>query len=479
EAAERARQMRDVSRMLDAMEAPVAPASPPAQATARRLTLAPAEGARDGPTRGAFLLTPWAAAVAALALVTGLGIAWRRRRVHKQAPPSVSEVSIATHFASAPLPTSPEDTTIARPPATPDWTYKRTAFEAPTLQLTLEPVDLLSLRPAAAADPSTDTLRDAPGLPASLVARLHPDGRPTPLYLSGDQTYPSVRHVGTHADDFLAWEQVVREMRDAPGADGLLARWLLPALLRGKAALLERAAAQACLDEALARCRAELEACAPALRPWWRAHLLRTELARLRRLTGASRLLALRELGSDEHDRDAPVLDAWIDIHLAWSGWLVGMAARTRLDHAEATCSRLADIEPVPAMRRRAEILLCRANLEKGDARLLHLDNALGLLESVDARAPDPATSLLIANGMHQRAALLPPDAAAEACSAALGHAFSAGQHPAWHIASLEVRLAIQATYDGLPGHRVGGDVAAVLRRELTDARSLIHRGTP
>jgi hypothetical protein len=86
-------------------------------------------------------------------------------------------------------------------------------------------------------------------------------------------------------------------------------------------------------------------------------------------------------------------------------------------------------------------------------------------------------TLLLFAECAHRRAPLLRPDEAAEACSFALAHAFAAGQHAAWHIASLEMRIAIQQTYDQLTVARTPSDIITALRRELADARALLQTG--
>ncbi|WP_170207540.1 hypothetical protein [Luteibacter pinisoli] len=460
EAADRSRQMRDVSRMLDAMESPPDPALTVVPAPARTASIGVPPPTKARPTMHGV----WPGGVAAAAVIAFLalvlGMAWRRRkrRTSSAAPPALS---IAESFEPVTPPAPPEDAAMA-PPPTPDWTYKRTAYEAPTLQLALEPVDLLA-RPRA---------------PGASVDRLHAPGMPACLYLSGEREHPTLRHVGDHADDVVAWEAIVRDYLNADGEEGYLARWLLPALHRAAAPLLDRQAAEARLDEALALCQAALDTVPPARRPWWRAHQLRTGLARLTRSSGATRLLALRELGSDEHDHDAPALDAWVDVHLAWAGWLVGHAAQARLGVADGVCERLGTVAPVLASKRRADVFLQRASLAKGDARLVHLDAAHALLLSVANDSGDPAVRWTLAHCIHQRATLLPPDAAAEACSDALGHAFAIGQHPAWHIASLELRLAIQLTHDTLPGHGTPNDVAGSLRRELASARSRLRTGT-
>ncbi|UPG96153.1 hypothetical protein [Luteibacter aegosomatissinici] len=471
--------MRDVSRMLDAMEIPAEPGTAARQATTPPAAVIPVTSMVAPPSQATpehvhLPLTTWAAICAAAAGITGvLALAWhrRRRRPGKSTP---AAISIAPAFAPAEagLPSGPdtpkEDAPMARNPNPPDWTYKRTAFETPSLQLTLEPVDLLSRPRMPVEDVSP-----------SLITRLHAPGIPPTLYLSGDRFHPSIRHVGGHGDDFIAWEAIVRATLDAPGDDGQLARWLLPPLLCLRAPYLARKDALASLAEAVSLCRAMLDKNSGEGLTWWRAHLLRAELARLTRSSGATRLLALRNLGSDADDDDVPALDAWVDVHLAWSTWLVGVAAKERLGLADQICTRLARIAPAHAARRRAEVMMRRASLGKGEARLADLDHAMSLLHAASGEVDDPATLLLFADCAHRRAPLLPHDEALEACSFALANAFAAGQHAAWHIASLEMRIALQHTHDTLAGTAPPGDIAATLRRELADARSLLRTGSP
>lgn len=477
-AAEQAQQRRDVLRMVDAMEtAPddVATVSsvalPPSLAPARRRDKPAVDASRGAPAVRTWVIAVAATAAAAVALVLAT-LAWRRR-VRRRADAATPSVSIASHFAEvvAPVaeslaepapppepPVPPEDPTMATPPAA-DWTYQRTTFEAPTVQLALEPVDLLP-KP-----------RGAP-LPRGLLERLHSPGDVATLYLSGTREHPMLRHVGLHRDDFAHWENVLREYLDADGEEGHLARWVLPMLLCQRAPFVGRKEAAAHVDEAIMLCDIALDDANDHERPWWRAQRLRTQLARIARQSGATRLLALRDLGSDADDNDAPSLDAWIDVHLAWSGWLMSVAARARLDIADDVCARLAEHDRPRAAHRRAEVMIRRAALAKGDARLALLDHAHSLCHAALAHAENPATLLLFARCSHQRALVLPPDEAAEACSFALGHAFAAGMHPAWRIESLELRLAIQLTHDALPGQPATGDVATLLRRELADARA-------
>jgi hypothetical protein len=267
---------------------------------------------------------------------------------------------------------------------------------------------------------------------------------------------------------------------EAPTNDGELARWLLPALLRLRARCLPPDQAAAVLDEATSLCAVGKDASStPERGAWWQAQWLRTRLDRLGLGSGASRLLGLRQLGTDTCETEAPVLDAWIDVHLAWSGWLIGAAARARLDIADNACRRLAAHDPVRSAHRHGEVMLRRAGLARGDMRLGYLDDALVLLDRAARALADPSTLLLMADANLQRAALLAPAEAAEACDVALRHAFAAGGHAAWRIASLEMRLAIQAIHDTLPGQSIQGDIANALRRELADARSLLHPGTP
>lgn len=469
EAAERARQMRDVARMLDAMEA--APTlGVPGSPEPVRSAVAPAPPAR--PTSRddhAFRMHSWGIGATLLAALAGVATWWWRGRKRRAALPPPA--SIASRFAAAASAATPdtEDPTIARPTSPPDWAYKATAFESPTLQLTLEPVDLLRRCPNDASPPASTTL----------IEQLHAPGTPARLYLSGDREHPAIRHVGDDAADFAGWEAILRGNIHAAADDGELARWLLPALLRLRATCLPPDEATAVLDEAASLCdRGMASSSAPEVVAWWQAQSLRVRLNRIGLGSGASRLLGLRELGTDACETEAPVLDAWIDVHLAWSGWLIGAASRARLDVADNVCRRLAVHDPVRGAHRHGEVMLHRAGLARGEMRLGYLDDALVLLERAARVLADPSTLLLMADASLQRAAMLAPADAAEACDIALRHAFAAGEHAAWRVASLEMRLAIQAMHDNLPGHTPEGDIANALRRELADARSLLHPGT-
>ena len=470
EAAERARQMRDVARMLDAMEAPPAlgvPGPPEPARSAVALATPPAPTVRGDRS---FRLRSWAIGATLLTTLAGGATWWWRHRKRRHALPPAA--SIASRFAAAANAAAPvtEDPTIARPTSPPDWAYKATAFETPTLQLTLEPVDLLRRCPGG-TPPPTGT---------SLLEQLHAPGTPAHLYLSGDREHPTIRHVGDDDADFARWEAILRGNSHAPTNDGELARWLLPALLRLRAGCLPPDHAAAVLDEATSLCAAGREASStPERAAWWQAQSLRARLDRLGLGSGASRLLGLRDLGTDACETEAPVLDAWIDVHLAWSGWLIGAACRARLDIADNVCRRLAVHDPVRGAHRHGEVMLHRAGLARGEMRLGYLDDALVLLERAARVLADPSTLLLMADASLQRAAILAPTEAAEACDIALRHAFAAGEHAAWRVASLEMRLAIQVIHDHLPGHAVESDIANALRRELADARSLLHPGTP
>ncbi|QWT21174.1 hypothetical protein KPL74_03960 [Bacillus sp. NP157] len=583
EAATRARQMRDVSRMLDAMETapegdadaaamPLLPLPPVARAAAATSVSTAAGGsasadvvqaeATRGP--GGYLAKAWKTALAIAVGVLSIGLVCalfvRRLRRRKASAPAKPAVSIADCFAPAdasaaaeataaaaaavapdaaadanadadvdvafieapvevqpapellaadpadastqadPTPptltTTPTAPTVSTTPTTPpvqqplppspleapeppmpDWKYESSAYETPPLQLNLEPVDLL---------PRTVRVETV-----SLVSRLHAPELPRVLFLSGDERHPTLRHVGQHADDFNAWEAILRDAYAQDDADGALARWLLPALLCLRAPYLDKAAADGCFAEAIACCEAALASAAPIDQAHWRAQRLRVELARLSRLAGATRLLALRDLGSDAEERSAAPLDAWIDIHIAWAGWLIGGAAQARLGTADALCDRLAAAgDGTRATRRRGDVAMQRAAIARADARLAHLDSALAAYHTAANADGDPSLSLAIAACAHQRAPLLAShgdagtttvnDAAVEACSLALAHAFAAGQHPAWRLASLEARLAIQLTHDALPGQHPATDIVATLRRELADTRhSLRSPGSP
>ncbi|WP_036114021.1 MULTISPECIES: hypothetical protein [Luteibacter] len=139
--ARRARQMRDVSRMLDAMEtqenarrpvdatrtpAPGAPASRPSAETSGR-TDAPASWIVS-------CLATFGSGVAAIAIRR-----WRRKR---RLRPLSQPLSISAHFSDSPIVRRTDAQGI---PSHPTWVYRTSPFETPLLYMVPESVDLLPL----------------------------------------------------------------------------------------------------------------------------------------------------------------------------------------------------------------------------------------------------------------------------------------------------------------------------------------------
>jgi tetratricopeptide (TPR) repeat protein len=411
ERAKRARQMRDVSRMLDAMEAdkpaaaeaPSFAIAPPASPAAIASPIPPANTSASG-DRSAFSLL----ATLAIAITAGLAIpafamfAWRRRR-KRVAEPAPEVPSIAAFFVP-----SPDDSSApATPPA---WVYRSTPFETPAIYVVPEPVDLLV--PSTVAERAAST--------------------------------------GLHARP-AAWQALIAESRALPRHDADLIL-----------AMAESEAMDA-LKETSGDARAQV------LAQWLRIRLTRAE-----KLSGATRLLAVRNLlaaVADDPDTDATVVvEARIDAQLAWASWVMGDAADTRLGEAERLCERLAKADPDVdgrVLRRRGEVCLQRARLGKTSLALPELDRAQAFFDEAHLRAPDAETALLVAQTALRRARLLPPADAADACSHALVHAFHAEQDPACRTEAIACRLDIQLVYETLPDHIGQDGVTASLGRHL------------
>jgi len=457
-----ARQMRDVARMLDAMEAsqPVdlatimeAPA-PDRPKTTRRIATPYVHTEPPAPAAWAIAGWPFIAlggvgtGTAAMLLLT-MSRRRARRRTVEDAP------SIADHFAD-------------RPPASPAWVYKRSAYETPDLHMTGQPVDLLVPPP-----PDDGPAIDAP-MPASigprgdLRERLSTADPLATLHLVGDERFPDLRCSGTTSVEEQAWEDILVAQAHHDDEDARLARWLLPALRMHRARDLPQRDAERLLITIEKDAGEE---------PHGFARSIRLRLACIGRLSGANRLFASRDLLARlAHDPrcDHPLaLDACIDVQLAWASWLFGAAAATRLDEAERYCDRLAAIGPdaaTRALRRRGETWLHRASTRKPAERLPDLERAQSLLDDAHARRAEAETALLVARTAQQRARLLVAEEAAAACSHALLHAFLAEHDPAWRVDALACRLDIQLTYDALPEHAAQASVTAALGLSLEAA---------
>jgi len=458
--------------MLDAMEEPPLPGAtapgPNAVAAASKRLLEASSAEAVGPKPSLdWLAGISTGAVAVLASGVG-GMLWRRRRKRRHAahipPPSIAD--LFTDDSPAP----PAATTDHK---TPEWVYEDSSYTTPSLYMVPDPVDLLV--PANDTRPPPTHTSGASPREDTLLRELHAIDASPALHLIGDERFPEIRRVGEGTTSADAWQTILEQAGTGEGDDARLARWLAPAVLVLRSRDLRRRDAEALLEEAALRTRDGMNRAADDERAHWVARAIRVELARIERLSGATRLFALRALQArqavDLGVEAAPVLDAWIDVQLAWAGWLLGGGAAARQSEAETLCDRLAALgleASTRALRRRAEIFLQRAEGEKASTRLANLDRAQALLEDAYMQGGDAGTALLLARCARQRAMTLPPsDEAVDACALALTHAFLAEQDPAWRMDALECRLAVQLTYESLPGRAVQGEVAASLGREL------------
>ncbi|MGN6092004.1 MAG: hypothetical protein ACTHOL_06600 [Luteibacter jiangsuensis] len=413
ERARRARQMRDVSRMLDAMEADTTPAAPHAAPMVAPLlpphsptTIAP----DDDPSLPLL-------AIGAIAVAGGLAIpalatfAWRRRkRLFIPRPSASSDRPSATDPppTSAPV-THPDQATLP-----PTWVYRGSSFETPRIQVADDPVNLLVV-PVATAPPAS---------------AVH-------------------------------WDTCVREARALPRQD-----------------------AEARLAHAENQVRATLDGADDRARPMLLAQWTRIRLARAERLSGATRLFAMRELVAaiegDPAADDPVVIDARIEAQLVWASWMRGDAAASRLAEAERLCAMLRDDDSrsaALALRRKGQIFLQRAELARGRQALADMERAQACFDEAHTLSPDAETALLVARtALHRARALSPADAAdaADACAHALMHAFLAEQEPDCRAEALACRLDIQLVYAALAADDHGhAGVTASLGRDLEAAGPL------
>jgi len=449
----RARQMRDVARMLDAMES-----SHPSVVVA----LNPTSGRRADappPRRSAALRksddTPpsrwrWPFVAGGGGLATLLAVFMRRRR--RQRAPTTEAPSVAPFFAEATDATEATEAPIVAepppaPPVNPTWVYRKTSFETPGLHMIPSAVDLLVPK----YDPAlVDTDTGSTYLRAFLADAAAGHGP----FLIGDMRCPRLRRADATPSHLLAWRDLLMAQVDDDGDDGRLARWILPSLevelagdLPHRDAVNRLAAIE---DEARARNARTTHA-----EPAFAASLVSLRLARIARMSGATRLFALRALAAEgSGTNDACVLDAHIDVLLAWSSWSLAATASARLDDADAAARRLATFEgdwSARAQHRHGDIRARRAALHRASDGRHDLAEAQRLLDDAYERVPDPETALLAARTAERRARALPPKEAATACSDALVYAFLAEQHPAWRSDAIACRHDIQHLYESLP----------------------------
>ena len=410
--------MRDVARMLDAMEAnrsadapgqpaPVAPAYPQARAPT---AAEPSTPAKPRPAR----FSPWYGSLVLAGVLLGATAfaAWRWRQRRKKTSSPAEPPSIVAYFAprEAPLPNEKK--------APPTWVYRTSPFETPPWHVVNDPIELpipATRKGALATAPIVDETPAAPSRHSLDYLRDLPRRDAEPLF-----------------DDM---ERETRNALDMPGSDG---------------------------------------------RSHHLAQLIRIRLARIERLSGATRLFAVRDLAAayeNDPDRDAPpVIDTLIDVQLAWASWVGANVASARLDEADRLCDQLiagGDDTIARGLHRRGEVWLRRAALRRPSECLPELQEAQRCLDEAHARRPDPEVALLVAQTAQRRATLLPPHDAAEACSHALVHAFLAEQHAACRVDALACRLQTQMTYEALPEHADNHDVSASLGRSLAAAGAL------
>lgn len=401
--------MRDVSRMLDAMEADTTPAASPAVPMAAPLLpphSATAIAANDDPSMP--LLAILAIAVAGgLALPALATFAWRRRKRLVVARPNASSDRPP---ATDPPPT-PASVTHRDQATHPAWVYRGSSFETPPIQVADDPVNLL-VTPVATAPPAT------------------------------------TNH----------WDTCVRQARALPRQD-----------------------ADARLAHAENEVRATLDDADDHARPALLAQWTRVRLARIERLSGATRLFAMRDLVAaiegDPAAADPVAIDARIEAQLAWASWVRGDAAASRLAEAERLCAMLRGDDgrsTALALRRKGQIFLQRAELVRGRQALADMERAQACFDEAHALLPDAETALLVARTALHRARSLSPADAADACAHALIHAFLAEQETDCRAEALACRLDIQLVYAALAvddhGH---AGVTASLGRDLEAAGPL------
>lgn len=442
----RARQMRDVARMLDAMESSDPSVAALNPAPGRRADAPPPR--RRAASRESDDTSPspwrWPFVAGGGGLATLLAVLMRRRR--RMRAPTTGTPSVASFFAEA-----TEPPVIAEPPPSPavnpTWVYRKTSFETPGLHMIPSAVDLLVPTYESAL---VDTDAGSTYLRAFLADAAASHGP----FLIGDVRFPRLRRADATPTHLIAWRDLLMAQLDDDGDDGRLARWILPSLEAELAGDLPHREAvnrlAAIEDEARTR-----NALAAHAEPTFAASLVPLRLARIARMSGATRLFALRALAAEVcGTSDACLIDAHIDVLLAWSSWSLAATASARLDDADTAARTLATFDGdwfARAQHRRGDIRARRAGLRRASEVLDDLDEAQRLFVDAYERVPDPETALLAARTAERRARSLPPEEAATACSDALVHAFLAEQHPAWRNDAIACRRDIQRLYESLP----------------------------
>lgn len=267
-----------------------------------------------------------------------------------------------------------------------------------------------------------------------------------------------------------AWESTLLEACEAGDQQ---ACWLLTQVFALRLAHVGMPQLHALHRVACAHASRGEEQAPAAAKAAWRARWIELDLALAERLSGASRLFALRDMAvrhAAEVERGAgAVLKIWIEVLLYAAQQQLGDIAADRLADASMQAEHLCGL---PDMADEGEyllakVLLHRAGNERGDARMQMLGEAQRLLDTLFARAPGPRFAMAVAEATLERARDAAAAHAKEFFSHALAHAFIAGCDPRWQPASLRCRLAIQLAYEALPDMSPQGQVALDLARKL------------
>jgi hypothetical protein len=334
--------------------------------------------------------------------------------------------------------------------------------------------DAVASMPQGVPDTTTET---AAAASSDLLARIEAiaigDGHAPRFFLDDDGYLPVISHA-EHAPPPTDLSQALeRTLLDHADPTGELATWLLVQVQAWRMASVGRHEVDTLHQAAFALALHGWERASATVAPHWLARLIAIDLAQARRLSGAARLLALRNMAmryADDIERgEGPVLKAWIGVLLYWAQHQMGDGALAHYAEAAALAERLRGIDGVAddGQLLLAETMRHRAGVELGGVRTQTLDDAQELLDELFAREPSGRVAFAIAQTALARGRHAMPAVAKEAFSHALTHAFLAGSDPRWQEDSLQCRLAIQLAYEALPDMPVQGRVALDLAHRL------------
>ncbi|WNL47699.1 hypothetical protein RKE25_08700 [Dyella sp. BiH032] len=305
---------------------------------------------------------------------------------------------------------------------------------------------------------------------AAILAKVVPEGQ---VFLDGQDGLPVMAFTGEAslpASVLAELESALLETRDP---DGTQITWLLTQVLTLRIAHVDLREVDALHQATTTLILHGSERATDETQEHWRARLIELDLARAARQSGASRVLALRNMARSHaailEAGDGAVLKAWIRVLLHWAQHQLGDSALARVNEAAALaeCLRNASGMADEGQLMLGDVLLRRARLEHGGVRARTLVEAQALLDELFVRAPTGRVALAVAEAALERGRHAQPPAARDAFSHALVHAFLAGSDTRWHAASLRLRLSIQLAYESLPGMPVQGNVALDLVHKL------------